>query len=94
MRWRVKLLNMFHIATPPDLTQGEAGQLINECMRRKNARLCTPKQAKWLKRCGFNPEMPMVKAKKIMDVIANNNWHWPQAHARPNFDGDWGEDAA
>ncbi len=85
---QIALLRRFRVPIPNDLSLGEAGQLISECKRRAEERLCSPRQGNVLRRAGFNHEMKMKLAKPIIDTLANNNWRWPEGAERPNFDGE------
>lgn len=61
-----------------------AGQLIGEQKRRWAEGQCTFKQAKILRKHGFDPDSTMADAKVIIDGIAANGWRgWPADRPRP-----------
>lgn len=60
-----------------------AKQLIGELMHRWDAKLCSFKQAKLLKRHGYNTNMSMEEASRTIDILAANNWRRPLAAKPP-----------
>lgn len=51
-----------------------AQQLIREIIRRREDHLCTYKQAKLLKRHGYDGDMGFEEASRIITQLASNNW--------------------
>jgi hypothetical protein len=58
-------------------TSNEVDGPDEETMRRQ-AGLCSPKQAKILAARGLNPWMKRELAREAMDAIANNGWRVPE----------------
>jgi hypothetical protein len=63
---------------PDSVTYSEGDQLIKEQFRRWRNKLCTFKQAKWLKKHHYSVEMPMAEANKIMTAWEKNGWQRPK----------------
>lgn len=74
------------------LSKGEAGKIISSIMEKRDKIPATPKMQNVLRRAGFNPIMPMARAKPIVDVLAKNGWQWPDDLPRPNKDGFTGDE--
>jgi superfamily II DNA or RNA helicase len=67
-----------HLGVDPEAVEyGQGMQLVREQMRRWNEHLCTFKQAKWLKKHGYDSNIPFESASAIMSAWANNNWQRP-----------------
>lgn len=63
---------------PDQLPYAQAKQLLNELFRRWDSKLCTFKQAKTLRKFGYNTSnVTMEQATKIIDAIAANGWRRP-----------------
>ena len=54
-----------------DMTKRTANGMISEIMKRKKSGLCTFKQAKILKKNGYDSDMQMDKAKAVLARIAS-----------------------
>lgn len=68
-----------HLGMDPDqMEYGQAIQLVREQLRRWNENLCTFKQAKWLKKNGYDTNLPFESASAIMSAWAANGWKRPQ----------------
>lgn len=78
-----KMLNVLRKAGIADEAELEqlsfvhAGQLIGKLAERREKGLCTMKQAKLLSRFGYNPDVSMTEASRIIDALAANNWKRP-----------------
>ena len=59
------------------LTEHQQTVLHNEMIRRYKANLCTFKQAKILKRYGYNTNVSFNQASQLITRIANNGWKRP-----------------
>jgi superfamily II DNA or RNA helicase len=59
---------------PDGMPYSQAKQLLNEIFRRFDGSLCSFKQAKLLKKYGYNSNMSRDEAKQTIDVLAKNNW--------------------
>jgi superfamily II DNA or RNA helicase len=58
-----------------ELTFCRASQLIEETIKRRDKKLCTYKQARLLRKQGFNPDdMSFTAASEIIDKIAKSGW--------------------
>ena len=66
-----------------ELTENKAAAMLDEIDRRQKNRLATVRQAAILRRNGFDADMSRERAQKILDIIANNNWHWPMGVSVP-----------
>jgi type I site-specific restriction endonuclease len=64
---------------PDRVTFAQGKQLLNEIFRRWDGRLCSFKQAKVLKKYGFDPAASRDEAKTIIDKLAANGWRRPAA---------------
>lgn len=56
------------------LSAAQASQLITECLKRREKGQCTYKQARTLRRYGYDGEMSFEDAKRTMDALAANGW--------------------
>jgi superfamily II DNA or RNA helicase len=63
---------------PDSIPYSQAKQLIAEIFRRWDGKLCSYKQARWLKARGYSTDMPMTEASALMDRWAKNGWRRPQ----------------
>jgi superfamily II DNA or RNA helicase len=61
------------------LSYGEAGQLVKEVFRRWENKLCTFKQAKWLKDKGYDSNVSFEQASATMSAWAENGWKRPDS---------------
>jgi len=62
---------------PDSMTYHQNKQVINEMFRRWNNKLCTMKQAKLLKKYGYETkDLPMADASRLINGLANNGWRW------------------
>ena len=59
---------------PAAMPYSQAKQLLNEIFRRWDGSLCSFKQAKVLKKHGFDPNMSRDDAKITIDTLAANHW--------------------
>lgn len=62
---------------PDGLEYAPAKQLIGEIMHRLDAKLCTLKQAKILKKYGYDVNMSYDQAHATIDALAANGWRKP-----------------
>ncbi len=62
---------------PSELTEHQQTVLHNEMIRRLKGKLCTFKQAKILKRYGYETNMTFQQASDTITAIANNGWKRP-----------------
>jgi superfamily II DNA or RNA helicase len=65
---------------PDSMPYAHAKQLINELFRRWDGKLCTMRQAKILKRFGYDTNVTMDQASKLIDGLAKNGWRRPVVH--------------
>lgn len=63
---------------PDSVPYAQAKQLLNEIFRRWDGSLCSFKQAKLLARYGYDANVSMDQAKRIIDAIAANGWKKPE----------------
>jgi superfamily II DNA or RNA helicase len=68
---------------PDNFTFTQAGQLIGEQKRRWDQGLCSLKQAKWLKKNGYDSNVKFKDASAIMTAWANNGWKRPPSNQLP-----------
>jgi superfamily II DNA or RNA helicase len=59
---------------PAGMPYSQAKQLLNEIFRRWDGSLCSFRQARVLKKYGYNQNMSRYDAKKTIDALAANNW--------------------
>jgi hypothetical protein len=57
-----------------DLTRHKASRLIDACMNRMRMGLCSYKMSAILRKHGYDPNLPMAEASKIMTELKANNW--------------------
>ena len=69
------------------MSYSQVRQICQGMAKRIDAGLCSVKQAKILTRNGFSASTAFADAKKIIDVLAANNWHWPANMPRPTQEG-------
>ena len=62
---------------PDKFDFAKAGQLIGTLKDRLDKKLCTPKQALWLKNHGYSPDLPMTEASTVMNAWSSNGWKRP-----------------
>jgi superfamily II DNA or RNA helicase len=62
---------------PDTMPYAQAKQLIGELMYRWEAKLCTFKQAKLLRKHGYPTNVTMQEASQIIDGLAKNGWRRP-----------------
>jgi superfamily II DNA or RNA helicase len=75
-----KMLNFLRshkVPCNPDMSFWEALLLIKEVRRRREQRLCTYKQAAWLKAHGYPADLSFDAASRIIDGWAKNGWKPP-----------------
>lgn len=67
------------------LNKGQAKLLIDNCKKRMDAGLATPRQIKLLRRSGFRhvPEWTKEEASKIIGILSVSNWQPWKAHIVP-----------
>ncbi len=63
---------------PDQVSFTEAKQLIAEIFRRWNGNLCSFKQAKVLKKYGFETNVSFAQASATIDALARNRWRKPE----------------
>ena len=63
---------------PDQVSFTEAKQLIAEIFRRWNGNLCSFKQAKVLKKYGFETNVSFEQASATIDALARNRWRKPE----------------
>ena len=67
-----------HLGVDPDNIEYTQGmQLVREQLRRWSENLCSFKQAKWLKKNGYDSNVSFQEASAIMTAWANNGWRRP-----------------
>ena len=59
---------------PDNLTFSQGKQLISEIFRRWDGKLCSFKQAKVLRKYGYESEVSFDAARNIIDALAKNGW--------------------
>ena len=59
---------------PDNLTFSQGKQLISEIFRRWDGKLCSFKQAKVLRKYGYDAEVSFDAARNIIDALAKNGW--------------------
>ena len=62
---------------PDNLTFSQGKQLISEIFRRWDGKLCSFKQAKVLRKYGYDAEVSFDAARNIIDALARNGWVRP-----------------
>ena len=62
---------------PDGISFSQGRQLIAEIFRRWDGKLCSFKQAKVLRRYGFNTDVSFAAASATIDALAKNNWRKP-----------------
>ena len=62
---------------PDNLTFSQGKQLISEIFRRWDGKLCSFKQAKVLRKYGYESEVSFDAARSIIDALARNGWRKP-----------------
>jgi superfamily II DNA or RNA helicase len=62
---------------PDNLTFSQGKQLISEIFRRWDGKLCSFKQAKVLRKYGYDAEVSFDAARNIIDALAKNGWRKP-----------------
>ncbi len=62
---------------PDRISFAEARQLISEIFRRWDGKLCSFKQAKVLRKYGYDAEVSFAEASAIIDGLARNGWRRP-----------------
>lgn len=64
---------------PEGVTFSQGRQLIAEIFRRWDGKLCSFKQAKVLRKYGYNTEVSFAEASATIDSLAKNGWRRPLA---------------
>jgi hypothetical protein len=59
---------------PDRISFAEGRQLISEIFRRWDGKLCSFKQAKVLRKYGYDTEVSFAEASAIIDGLARNGW--------------------
>lgn len=62
--------------------RGQASELIGRIIDRRQAGLCSYKQARLLARAGLNPDVPFDVASSVIDELARNRWRAPESLMR------------
>lgn len=79
---QVDCLRRFGVDNAADLSMGEATQLIVSLIDRMKQKKCTFKQARCLKKYGYDADVTMAEAKSIIDGLAANHWTRPGDNGR------------
>lgn len=77
---------------PDNLSFAQGKQLISEIFRRWDGKLCSFKQAKVLRKYGYNTDVSFAEASATIDALAKNNWVRPargNAPLAPQGDPSW-----
>lgn len=74
---------------PDRLSFAEARQLIAEIFRRWDGKLCSFKQAKVLRKYGYDAEVSFAEASAIIDGLARNGWRRMPTAAPAKGDPAW-----
>jgi hypothetical protein len=69
-----KLLREAGLSTVKGLTRALASGLIEALENRKQAGLCTYKQARTLAKHGLDPNMTYERAREVLNELRANNW--------------------
>lgn len=72
---------------PDNLSFSQGKQLISEIFRRWDGKLCSFKQAKVLRKYGYNTDVSFAEASATIDALAKNNWRKPVV--APQGDPKW-----
>jgi superfamily II DNA or RNA helicase len=64
---------------PDGISFSQGRQLISEIFRRWDGKLCSFKQAKVLRKYGYNTEVSFAEASATIDALAKNGWQKPVA---------------
>jgi superfamily II DNA or RNA helicase len=62
---------------PDRITPSQGQQLITEIFRRWDGKLCSFKQAKVLRKYGYNTDVSFAQASATIDALAKNGWKRP-----------------
>ncbi len=62
---------------PDNLSFSQGKQLISEIFRRWDGKLCSFKQAKVLRKYGYNTDVSFAEASATIDALAKNHWKKP-----------------
>jgi superfamily II DNA or RNA helicase len=62
---------------PDNITFAQGKQLISEICRRWDGKLCSFKQAKVLRKYGYNTDVSFAEASATIDALAKNGWRKP-----------------
>jgi superfamily II DNA or RNA helicase len=68
---------------PEGVSFSEGRQLIAEILRRWDRKLCSFKQAKVLRKYGYDTEVSFAEASAMIDALARNGWRRPGPSAAP-----------
>lgn len=71
---QIEFLQRAGVDIPESCTQHQASALITTIKARRDAGLCTYKQAKLLQKFGEDSDVPFEVAKQVIDEIARNGW--------------------
>ena len=74
---------------PDRVSFAEARQLIGEIFRRWDGKLCSFKQAKVLRKYGYDSEVSFAEASATIDALARNGWRRVPAVAPAKGDPAW-----
>lgn len=75
---QVEFLRKQGINNASQLSRKHAGQLVGQIMQRWDAKACTFKQARVLKKYGYPTDVGFGEAKQLIDAIAANGWKRPE----------------
>ena len=64
---------------PDNLSFAQGKQLISEIFRRWDGKLCSFKQAKVLRKYGYDTNVSFTEASAMIDALARNGWRRPEA---------------
>lgn len=74
---QVELLARWGVKGADSMERATASDMISALVSRREAGLCTLKQAGLLARYGLNPQVTYDRAREVIDAISANNWHRP-----------------
>jgi hypothetical protein len=64
--------------SPDGISFSQGKQLIAEIFRRWDGKLCSFKQAKVLRKYGYNTDVSFTEASATIDALAKNQWRKPE----------------
>lgn len=76
---QLSALEKFGVTVNPEWSVGDAGKLLDGLFDRSRKGLASWKQARWLVRNGYSPDLTRAEASKLMDAWRENGWRRPAA---------------